>query len=177
MQTIGMYRNVDSLGRIVIPMEIRKSLNIKTGDPLEIYSDNKGRIIFKKNSPLELYAKTIVDGLAETVKNDVIIVDGYKIIAVSNGLESDLDGHSITNELHAAINKISIADSRKQNRNYIKIIDNELLQYKDQLIRPVSVKGNVIGAIIILTKEWINISKYEDILNLSCSFITKQYYN
>jgi len=51
MKAIGIVRNIDDLGRICIPKEIRKTMRIQKGDPLEIYTDDDGAIILKKYSP------------------------------------------------------------------------------------------------------------------------------
>ena len=52
MKATGIVRRIDDLGRIVIPKEIRRTLRIKEGDPLEIYTDREGEVIFKKYSPI-----------------------------------------------------------------------------------------------------------------------------
>ena len=50
MKATGIVRRIDDLGRIVIPKEIRRSFRIKEGDPLEIYTDSEGEVIFKKRA-------------------------------------------------------------------------------------------------------------------------------
>ena len=52
MKATGIVRRVDGLGRIVIPREIRRILNIREGEPLEIFVSNDGSVTFKKYSPL-----------------------------------------------------------------------------------------------------------------------------
>ena len=52
MKATGIVRRIDDLGRIVIPKDIRRSLGIREGDPLEIYTDREGCVIFKKYAPL-----------------------------------------------------------------------------------------------------------------------------
>ena len=54
MKATGIVRRVDDLGRVVIPKEIRRSLNIKEGDPLEIFADGQGGVVFRKYSPLSI---------------------------------------------------------------------------------------------------------------------------
>ena len=51
MKATGIVRRIDDLGRVVIPKEIRRTLRIREGDPLEIYTDTDGEVIFKKYSP------------------------------------------------------------------------------------------------------------------------------
>ena len=52
MKATGIVRRIDDLGRVVIPKEIRRTMRIKEGDPLEIYTDREGEVIFKKYSPI-----------------------------------------------------------------------------------------------------------------------------
>ena len=52
MKATGIVRRIDDLGRVVIPKEIRRTMRIREGDPLEIYTDNDGEVIFKKYSPI-----------------------------------------------------------------------------------------------------------------------------
>lgn len=50
MKSTGIVRKVDELGRIVLPIELRKNLNVNIKDPLEIFVD-KDSVILKKYSP------------------------------------------------------------------------------------------------------------------------------
>ena len=52
MKATGIVRRIDDLGRVVIPKEIRRTMRIREGDPLEIYTDADGEVIFKKYSPI-----------------------------------------------------------------------------------------------------------------------------
>ena len=52
MKATGIVRRIDDLGRVVIPKEIRRTLRIREGDPLEIYTDREGEVILKKYSPI-----------------------------------------------------------------------------------------------------------------------------
>ena len=52
MKATGIVRRIDDLGRIVVPKEIRRTLRIREGDPLEIFTDREGEIILKKYSPI-----------------------------------------------------------------------------------------------------------------------------
>lgn len=52
MKATGIVRRIDDLGRVVIPKEIRRTLKIREGDPLEIYTNSSGEVIFKKYSPI-----------------------------------------------------------------------------------------------------------------------------
>ena len=52
MKATGIVRRIDELGRIVIPKEIRRTMRIRNGDPLEIFTDREGGILLRKYSPM-----------------------------------------------------------------------------------------------------------------------------
>ncbi len=68
MKATGIVRRIDDLGRIVIPKEIRRSFRIKEGDPLEIFTDAEGEVIFKKvftNRRAVKFCKPVCRGAAQ----------------------------------------------------------------------------------------------------------------
>lgn len=69
MKATGIVRRIDDLGRVVVPKEIRRTLRIREGDPLEIFTDREGEIILKKYSPIGEtgdFAQQYADSLAQT---------------------------------------------------------------------------------------------------------------
>ena len=68
MKATGIVRRIDDLGRVVIPKEIRRTMRIREGDPLEIYTDREGEVIFKKYSPIGELG-TIATQYAETLRH------------------------------------------------------------------------------------------------------------
>lgn len=86
MKATGIVRRIDDLGRVVIPKEIRRTMRIREGDPLEIYTDNDGEVIFKKYSPLgELGAPAAqyAEVLYKTGGYPVVVCDRDHVIAVA----------------------------------------------------------------------------------------------
>ena len=84
MKATGIVRRIDDLGRIVIPKEIRRTMRIREGDPLEIYTDREGEVIFKKYSPIgemNEFAAKYADALHKTCDLSVAITDRDSIIA------------------------------------------------------------------------------------------------
>lgn len=84
MKATGIVRRIDDLGRVVIPKEIRRTLRIREGDPLEIFTDREGEIILKKYSPigeLSAFAKQYAESLAQTMGCLVCVCDMDQIIA------------------------------------------------------------------------------------------------
>ena len=83
MKATGIVRRIDDLGRIVIPKEIRRTMRIREGDPLEIFTENDGTVIFKKYSPIgELgeFAHQYAESLAKTTGLACCISDKDTII-------------------------------------------------------------------------------------------------
>ena len=86
MKATGIVRRIDDLGRVVIPKEIRRTLRIREGDPLEIFVDREGEVILKKYSPIgELgdFAKEYADSLHEAIGHIALIADRDNIITVA----------------------------------------------------------------------------------------------
>ncbi len=86
MKATGIVRRIDDLGRVVIPKEIRRTMRIREGDPLEIYTDREGEVIFKKYSPIgELsgFAAQYAETLHKTCGLSVVICDRDAVIAVA----------------------------------------------------------------------------------------------
>ena len=86
MKATGIVRRIDDLGRVVIPKEIRRTLRIREGDPLEIFTDREGEIILKKYSPigeLAAFAGMYADSLAKEAGCLVCICDMDQVVAAS----------------------------------------------------------------------------------------------
>lgn len=93
MKATGIVRRIDDLGRVVIPKEIRRTMRIREGDPLEIYTDRDGEVIFKKYSPIgELsdFAAQICDSLHKSTDAIAAVCDRDTVIAVSGGGKREL---------------------------------------------------------------------------------------
>ncbi len=88
MKATGIVRRIDDLGRVVIPKEIRRTMRIREGDPLEIFVDKEGEVVLKKYSPMTAlgdFAAEYAASLSQTLNTTVMITDRDEIIAVSGG--------------------------------------------------------------------------------------------
>ena len=106
MRATGIVRRIDDLGRVVIPKEIRKTLRIREGDPLEIFTAKDGEVILKKYSPigeLNEFSQEYAETLGETLGYGVIITDLDSIISVSKLPKKDYKEKSISKELEQLI--------------------------------------------------------------------------
>ena len=102
MKATGIVRRIDDLGRVVIPKEIRRTMRIREGDPLEIFTEKDGEVIFKKYSPIgELgdFAENYVETLAKTSGHAACITDRDNVIAVSGVPKKELIEKRVSPEL------------------------------------------------------------------------------
>lgn len=155
MKATGIVRRIDDLGRVVVPKEIRRTLRIREGDPLEIFTDREGEIILKKYSPIgELgqFAKQYVDSLSQTTGHIAAVTDKDQFIAVSGGGKKDWVTKSISRELEDLIQDREIVNLSKEERNFISVIAGEDEIFYE-VIAPIICEGDAIGSVLLLTKE------------------------
>ena len=109
MKATGIVRRIDDLGRVVIPKEIRRTLRIREGDPLEIYTEKDGEVIFKKYSPmgeLSSYAAEICESLYKSTGGTVAVCDRDSMIAVSGGGKKELLEKPVSKALEEIMEKL-----------------------------------------------------------------------
>ena len=157
MKATGIVRRIDDLGRVVIPKEIRRTLRIREGDPLEIFTDREGEIILKKYSPigeLGAFAREYAESLAQTAGHLTCIVDKDQIIAVSGGSKKEFFEKHISGELEQCINqRTTVIADRKENTFVPMLEDSETEGYNYQLITPIISEGDAMGAVIFLSQD------------------------
>lgn len=177
MRATGIVRRIDDLGRVVIPKEIRKTLRIREGDPLEIFTAKDGEVILKKYSPigeLNEFSQEYAETLGETLGHGVVVTDLDSIIAVSKLPKKDYKEKSISKDLEQLIENRTI--------NYVK--DNKLvslhkddsMEYSAQIIMPiVSASGDCIGSICLVSKDASGLSESDEkLLKVAANFLGKQ---
>ena len=158
MKATGVVRRIDDLGRIVIPKEIRRTLRIKEGDPLEIFTDKEGEVILKKYSPigeLSEFAAGYAETLSKTTGHIACITDKDTIIAVSGGSKKEFLDQSLSKELEQIMDNKEVYTSKENNEISLPITqnDNSERKYNSQVIYPIISDGDVIGSVILLSKE------------------------
>ena len=161
MKATGIVRRIDDLGRVVIPKEIRRTLRIRDGDPLEIYVDHEGEVILKKYSPIsELgnFAKEYAESLNETLGHIAMIADRDVIIAVAGGNKREFLSKPVGKLLEKALqdrNTIimnGLENVVDENLHAIQTDDREYT-IKAQVIAPIITQGEPIGAVLIVSKD------------------------
>ncbi|ARU60990.1 stage V sporulation protein T [Tumebacillus avium] len=154
MKATGIVRRIDDLGRVVIPKEIRRTLRIREGDPLEIFVDRDGEVILKKYSPIgELgdFAKEYAESLAETLGHICLITDRDVIIAVSGSSKKDFMEKPIGADVEKAM------DDRKTITGFTPgeygITRDKTETFSAQVTAPIIAGGDPIGTVILLSRE------------------------
>ena len=157
MKATGVVRRIDDLGRIVIPKEIRKTLRIKEGDPLEIFTDREGQVILKKYSPigeLSEFATEYAETLAKTTGHIACITDKDTIIAVSGGSKKEFLEQSISKDLERIIDEKEIYISKDHNNKSVPITQSDNTRPQNsQIVYPIISDGDAIGSVILISKD------------------------
>lgn len=155
MKATGIVRRIDELGRIVVPKEIRRTLRIREGDPLEVYTDREGEIILKKYSPVgEMvnFASQYAKVLSETTGRLVCITDKDHVIAAFGPGKRELEQQPISQGLEAAINNRQDVLAMTKDE-VVPVTDRMTMEYQGQAISIVNVHGDALGAVVLLGEE------------------------
>ena len=106
MKATGIVRRIDDLGRVVIPKEIRRTMRIREGDPLEIFTDAGGEVVFKKYSPvgeMGTFASQYADILYRACGQPVIICDRDHVTAAAGVSKKEMPHERLSSSLEALI--------------------------------------------------------------------------
>ena len=152
MKATGIVRRIDDLGRVVIPKEIRRTMRIREGDPLEIYTDREGEVIFKKYSPigeLASFAGQYAETLHKTCRLSVVITDRDAVIAAAGVSRRDFLDKPITKEAERIMESRDFYEYRAGDER-IAVTDDGMSWYI-HMAMPIVSEGDVIGSVCALT--------------------------
>lgn len=155
MKATGIVRRIDDLGRVVVPKEIRRTLRIREGDPLEIFTDREGGVILRKYSPIrELgeFAQQYADSMAKITGYTIAITDKDQVIASAGDSKKELMSKKISSELEEAVEERSTIIATKEDKNFILITNSEI-DFVQEVISPIISEGDIIGSVAILSKD------------------------
>ena len=177
MKATGIVRRVDDLGRIVIPKEIRRTLRIREGEPLEIFTDSDGAVIFKKYSPVGEFASSsaqYADAMNKAGGIAVAVCDKDSVIAVSGVPRREYIEKPISTGLSALLDKRQsyYADERGDR---ISLTD-EVESHRISCLSPIITDGSVVGAMMSLrTSDTPSGSDAEkQLISAGALFLSKQ---
>ncbi|MBQ8840250.1 MAG: AbrB/MazE/SpoVT family DNA-binding domain-containing protein [Clostridia bacterium] len=151
MKATGIVRRIDDLGRVVIPKEIRRTMRIREGDPLEIFTDREGEVIFKKYSPigeLASFAAQYVDTLHKICSMSVVVTDRDTVIACAGVSKKEYNDKKLTPEFEALMEKRSLYTYSTQQ---IMICDGASSYVKYAM--PIISEGDIVGCIACVSSE------------------------
>ena len=153
MKATGIVRRIDDLGRVVIPKEIRRTMRIREGDPLEIYTDREGEVIFKKYSPMgemSEFAAQYAETLHKTCGLAVAICDRDSVIAVSGGGKKELLDRPISRVLEEIMENRRAVRTETGTRQPRPVEGQE--EYAVSVAAPILAEGDVLGCVMFLAR-------------------------
>ncbi len=153
MKATGIVRRIDDLGRVVIPKEIRRTLRIREGDPLEIFTEKDGEVIFKKYSPMgELtgFAGEICDSLYKATGGVAAVCDRDTVIAVTGGGRKELLEHPVSKALEEIMENRRPVKTEAGPRQPRPVESAE--NFSISVAAPILSEGDVLGCVMFLTR-------------------------
>ena len=154
MKATGIVRRIDDLGRVVIPKEIRRTLRIREGDPLEIFTDRDGEVIFKKYSPmgeLGTVVAELAEALARTAGMSCAICDRDAVIAAAGGAKKDILEKSISPDLELVMEQRATYERGVGETQDLAITANDV--YNVIVAVPIITDGDVTGCVAFVGEE------------------------
>ncbi len=175
MRATGIVRRIDDLGRVVIPKEIRRTLRIREGDPLEIFTEKDGEVIFKKYSPVGEIG-TIAGDCAESLHRaadvSVIICDKDTVVASSGVPKKEYNDRHITPEFEKLCGSRTVYTHTKD-----KLFPVDGCSKFVSCAAPIICDGDIIGMVASLSGEdQVKTGGDTDkkLLNTAANFIASQ---
>lgn len=154
MKATGIVRRIDDLGRVVVPKEIRRTMRIREGQAMEIFTGREGEIVLKKYSPIEEMtdcAAECAKAMATVCGHLVCISDHEQIVAASGPEQKNYQGKTISAELEQAMAERRLVDAPSGSRELLPVTGDGKTE-GPQIIVPILSAGDVLGAVMILGK-------------------------
>ncbi len=176
MKATGIVRRIDDLGRVVIPKEIRRTMRIREGDPLEIFTNAGGEVIFKKYSPigeLSTFATEYAESLSLATELGVVICDRDHCIAAAGVSKRETVEKSVTSELETLMESRSGFNSLTEDKNFYAL---QNVEKRVLVANPIISSGDVSGAVVLIESEKANTPTESDIklVRVAAGFLGKQ---
>ena len=158
MKATGIVRRIDDLGRVVIPKEIRRTLRSREGDPLEIFTDHDGEVVLKKYSPIgeiAAIARDYTDSLYRTLGHVALISDRDAVVSASGSAKREYAEKPLSPEVDQILQsrRMQVLNLSSGARMIPVTGDDRSDQYSAQIIAPILADGEIIGGLILLSRE------------------------
>ncbi len=156
MKATGIVRRIDELGRVVIPKEIRRTLRIREGDPLELFTD-RDELMLKKYSPIasvERFAESTAKSLSEQSGYLAAILDTDTVLSASGTGKRALVGKTVTEKVGEILSsRQSYLANKAEGGEIVAIANDSDFTATAQIIVPIVAQGDCLGAVVLLTSE------------------------
>ncbi len=156
MKATGIIRRIDELGRVVIPKEIRRTMRLREGEELEIFTSNE-ELILKKYSEIKMitdFIKDYVEAIADTLESSIIATDTDRVIALAGTKLREYKDKLLSTNFDKVIaerkNIILLGE------DVVPIVEGDNFEWASQAIAPIIVAGDMYGALILLSEKSIN---------------------
>ena len=156
MKATGIVRRIDDLGRVVIPKEIRRTLRLREGTPLEIFTDREGEIILKKYSPmmeLTAFSGQYAEAMAQSSGLMVCITDRDQVVAVAGGPKKELLSKTISRELERVIMERETVQAAVGDKRFLHLVPDEVEGLYAEVIVPIICEGGAIGSVTLFSRD------------------------
>mgnify|MGYP002524739449 CR=1 FL=1 len=156
MKATGIVRRMDELGRVVIPKEIRRTLRIREGDPLEIFTD-RDELMLKKYSPIatiEKFSESAAKSLAELSGKLAVVCDTDGVLFAFGEGKREFSGKTLSGEMDKLMKeRKSYVASKSEGGEILPIVSAGETEFSAQVIVPVVSGGDCLGIVALLDKE------------------------
>lgn len=159
MKATGIVRRIDDLGRVVVPREIRRTMHIREGQAMEIFTGREGEIILKKYSPMgELagWAQEYTKAMASVCGHLVCICDREQILSASGPEQKRYQGKTISEELEQILGgcrPVCTGGKGEQTKKALPVTEQDESPQNAKVVVPVLSAGDVAGGVLIIGKE------------------------
>lgn len=154
MKATGIVRRIDDLGRVVIPKEIRRTMRIREGDPLEIYTDKEGGVIFRKYSlmgGLSDFAGQMCETLSKTTGQIAVITDRDTVLAAAGCAKRELVDKRVSSRLEEIMERRQIYQQSDGTEKISVCEDGD--KYWIGTAAPILSEGDVLGCVLFAVIE------------------------
>ena len=177
MKATGIVRRIDDLGRVVIPKEIRRTMRIREGDPLEIYTDVDGEVIFKKYSPMgELaeFTSQYCEVLFKAISMPVLITDRDRVVCSMGVIKKDAIDKKITSQLEKIMEDRATFIATSVEKNTLKPVEG--LEKNACIAVPIIGNGDLSGCVVVLFNDKFELPTQAEIklAEVASQFLGKQ---
>ncbi len=177
MKATGIVRRIDDLGRVVIPKEIRRTIRIREGDPLEIFTDNDGEVVFKKYSPvgeLSPFAVQYADVLSRACGTTVLICDRDQVVAAAGNNRKDFLDRRVSAALEETMDRRQTHVAAAGGGNRLQPIEG--MDRTAGVAVPILASGDITGSVCFLQPETGAVPSEGDVklAQVAAAFLGKQ---